>query len=327
MKKFTSRHVTEKPDLVILHNGGGVQSGTLIEMIHDGLIERPDAIVQADTGDEPVYIYRQWERDKALMHEIGIPYLVVNNGNMHNDLYGGKRFAAMPLFTVRQNGNRGGKRQPVKRGQLTAFDLDEFEVDVPLEIVGFGATAKIEHKGKLKRQCTSEYKIVPIEREIRVMLLEMGLAKERRDGSIRICNDVLVESWLGYTTDEIERIKDSALHWQYFRYPLVEMRMTKNDCKKWLAENNKPPRLSSFCKKCPLIGHPQMRELRDNDPDGWEKGRLQFDDDLRNGELRISATSKGEVFLHPSMIPLRDVNIDDDTTAPSLLCSNVGCMT
>ncbi len=329
MKKFTSRRVDRKPNLIILHNGGGTQSGTLIEMIHGGLIERPNAIIQADTGDEPKYIYKQWERDRRLMHEIGIPYLVVSNGNMHDDLYGGKRFAAMPLFTVRKNGrNRTGKKQHNNKDQIAAFDIDVFKVDAPpTEIVAFGVSAQFKHNGKLKRQCTSEYKIKPIEKELRVMLLETKLAREYKNGAIHVNKNVLVESWLGYTTEEMQRVNDSNLHWQYFRYPLIELGMTKNDCKKWLEVNGKPKRLGSFCKKCPLIGNPQMRELRDNDPDGWYNDRLPFDDHLRDGRLRISATAKGDVFLHPSMIPMKDVSIEGDEEKTMFSCSNVGCMT
>ena len=161
--KFTSRRVERDPDLVILHNGGGIQSGTLIEMIYDGLIERPNAVIQADTGDEPVYIYRQWARDKRLMNEIGIPYLVVSNGNMHEDLYGGKRFAAMPVFTVNKNGrNRRGKKQPLSDNQETAFDVEQYSQAIPNSIKGFGVTTQFSHKGKLKRQCTNEYKILTL---------------------------------------------------------------------------------------------------------------------------------------------------------------------
>ena len=328
--KFTSRRLgaDERPDLVILHNGGGTQSGTLIEMIHDGLIERPDAVIQADTGDEPVYIYKQWARDKKLMQAVGIPYIVVRNGNMAEDLYGNERFAALPVFTVNKNGhNRRGKKQPLKGNQITAFDVEEFSKPVPNSISGFGVTTQFNHKGKLQRQCTSEYKIVPIERELRTMLLEMRLANEYKNGAIHVKKGVLIESWFGYTVEEIERVNQSGNHWQYIRYPLIEMRMTKADCVAWLADNDKPPRLGSFCKKCPLIGNSQMRELRDNDPKGYEEGRLQFDDDLRNGNLRIAATARADIYLHSSLIPMRDVNIDDDSNQPAFLCRNTGCMT
>lgn len=316
-----------KPDLVVLHNGGGVQTGTICEMIHDGLVEKPQAVIQADTGDEPSYIYKQWERDKMLMKAVNVPYLVVSNGNLHDDIYGGGRFAAMPLFTIRKNGKRG-KKQKIADGQMGMFELSDFEEEIE-QIENFGLTTQIEYKGKMRRQCTREYKIVPIEREIRTMLLEMGLAKEtnHKPPQIRINPGTIVESWIGYTTDEIERVNRLyQAKWQRFRFPLIEMRMSKADCLQWLKDNNKPPRLSSACKKCPLIGNKQRRQIRDNDPDGWQE-TLQFDDDLRSGKLRIVATAKGDLYLSNQFIPLRDVNIDDDSNQSSFLCSQVGCMT
>lgn len=323
--KFTSRKIDKDPDLTVLNHGGGVQTGTIVEMIHDGVLPRPDVVIAADTGDEPSYIYKQWERDRGLMKSIGVPFVMVSNGNMVDDLYNGGRFAAMPLFTITKNGARG-KRQKGSKAQPAIFDLSEYETEVPSTIVGFGLEAQLVSDGKLKRQCTSEYKIVPIERELRIMLLEMGLARETKNGAIYVNDGVLVESWIGYSTDELSRVKDTGMTWQYFRFPLLEMKMSRADCQLWLEENNKPPRLSSACRRCPLISNPRMRELREHDPDGWEK-RLQFDDDLRNGNLRLAATAKGAVFIHPSKIPLRDVNIDNDSAMPEILCSNVGCMT
>ena len=302
MAKFTTlkrSEIPENPHLVLLHNGGGVQTGTMIEMIADGIMERPTAVIQADTGDEPEYIHHQWARDEMLMKRIGVPYLRVSNGSLHNDLYDGGRFAAMPLYTKTKT-----------------------------EMQGFGISAEMITTGKMKRQCTHEYKITPIEREIRIILLEMGLAYERKNGQIVVKNGVNVESWIGYTTDEIARVKPPRVRWQYFRFPLIEMRMSKGDCIMWLRNNNKPPRLSSFCIKCPLIGPDQEKQLKENDPIGWEN-RLQFDSDLRDpgSPLRIAATAHGELFVSKKLIPLREIDIYSETGQTSFECSNVGCMT
>lgn len=325
MNKFTSRQVDRDPDLVVLNHGGGLQTGTIVEMIHDEILPKPDVVIAADTGDEPAYVYAQWQRDKSLLKDAGVPFLIVNNGNLIDDVYSGGRFAAMPLFTINKNGSRGN-RQKTEKGQGALFEISEWEQEVPSTIVGFGLEAELVSDGKLRRQCTSEYKILPIEKELRIMLLEMGLAKETKSGAIRINSDVLVESWIGYTTDELQRVKDTQQNWQYFRFPLLEMKMSRGDCALWLENNGKPPRLSSACRCCPLISNARMRELRDNDPAGWEK-RLKFDDDLRKGLLRLTASVKGELFLHPSKIPMRDVDVDGNKIMPELLCGNVGCMT
>lgn len=286
-------------DLTILHNGGGVQTGTMVEMIADGILPKPDAVISADTGNEPSYIYQQWQRDKEILASIHVPFLMVNNGNILDDLYSGKRFAAMPLFTR----------------QYT-------------DIEGFGLSGQSYRDGKMKRQCTSEYKIVPIEREIRTMLLEMGLAKESKNGRIYINRGVIVESWIGYTTDEIERVnRMKQAKWQHFRFPLIELKMTKADCVQWLKDNDKPPRLSSACAICPLIGNAQRRQIRDNDPIGWKRA-IKFDNDLRNGDLRIAVTAKGDLYLSDKFIPLSQLNIDEEENRPTLFqCMNLGCAT
>lgn len=288
-------------DLTILHNGGGVQTGTIVEMIHDGILPKPDAAISADTGNEPSYIYQQWQRDKILLSSIGVPFLMVNNGNILNDLYRGERFAAMPLFTRRYE-----------------------------KIEGYGLSGQSYQDGKMKRQCTSDYKIVPIEREVRTMLLEMGMAKETRHKPprIRINPGVIVESWIGYTIDEIERV--NRIHqakWQRFKFPLIDMKMTKSDCVQWLRDNGKPPRLSSACVICPLIGNAQRRQIRDNDPAGWQQA-VKFDADLRNGDLRIAATAKGDLYVSDKFIPLSVLNIDENENQPTLFqCMNLGCAT
>ncbi len=214
------------PNLVIMNHGGGVQTQTMGEMIALGEIEKPDAVIFADTGDEPSYVYAQVRYIRNRLASVGVPLIVVNNGSLHDDIYGGKRFAAMPLFTRQRHGKRGKKQKPIP-GQTGMFDLSEFETDEPTEITGFGLSAQIITTGKLKRQCTHEYKIVPIEREIRIMLLEMGLAKESCDGRILVNKKTLVESWIGFTFDEVERIKPPTVPWQRFRYPLIERRMKK----------------------------------------------------------------------------------------------------
>lgn len=311
------------PNLVVLNHGGGVQTQTLAEMIVLGEVEKPDAAIFADTGDEPKYVYAQVKYVQKRLASVGVPLLVVNNGSLHDDIYGGKRFAAMPLFTKQRHGKRG-KKQKLDPDQSSMFELSEFEQEEPTEIVGFGMTAQIETVGKMRRQCTNEYKIVPIEREIRVMLLEMGLAKESRDGRIIVKKNVLVESWIGYTFDEVERIKPPTVPWQVFRYPLIERRMKKSDCIEWLSERGLPVPFSSHCRKCPLIGDERAIQMRDNDPEGYEN-RLQFDRDLRNGNLRIAATAKGELYIHDSCVPLDEVSLDPERE--SLLSCINHCMT
>lgn len=314
-------------NLVTMSHGGGVQTSTIGEMIVEGEIEKPHAVIFADTGDEPSYVYAQVEYMRKRLALINVPLIVVSNGNLHDDVYGGKRFAAMPLFTRNRSGRRGKKQKSVN-GQMMAFDLSEFEEDVPETISGFGLESQIETKGKMRRQCTSEYKITPIDREIRIMLLEMGLARQSVDKNgverIYINKDVMVETWIGYTVDEVERIKPPRQKWQRFRYPLIERRLTYGNCIQWLLDHGLPIPKSSSCRKCPIINDRRIMELKQHDPSGY-KSRVKFDRDLRNGRLRIAATVKGELYVHRDCIPLDEVKLDPNRPLP-LEC--VGhCMT
>ncbi len=64
--------------------------------------------------------------------------------------------------------------------------------------------------------------------------------------------------------------------------------------------------------------------MRENDPVGYEN-RLQFDRDLRNGNLIIAATAKGDVYLHDSCVPLDEIDLDPKRE--SLLDCINHCMT
>lgn len=148
------------------------------------------------------------------------------------------------------------------------------------------------------RQCTRNFKIRPIRRMIRELL---GV-KPR--GYVAPAS---VESWVGISTDEIERIKPSGCLFIHNRHILVEARMSRQGCYKWLEERQYriPPK--SRCKYCPFQGNDGWRGLRD-DPAEWAE-TVDLDGWLR--EPAQVARFRGEVFLHASRVPL----IDADLTA------------
>jgi hypothetical protein len=271
----------------------------MAEMVVSGDLPKPDAFIFADTGDEPAYVYKQVEYYKKRVESVGVPFIIVNNGSLHDDLYSGrKRFVPVPLFTRTVKNERSG----------------------------FGMQDKIYQNGKMKRQCTNEYKIVPVHKEIRIMLLEMNLAREDRLGRIYANKGVSVDSWFGFTIDEVERMKPSRLKWENRVYPLIEKRMYRTDCESWLRKRGLPIPKSSACRKCPLISNARMRELREHDPAGWEN-RLDFDRHLRDGTLNLSATMKGELFLSEKMTPLDEVDINEQDSNTLFSCYNGSCAT
>lgn len=48
----------------------------------------------------------------------------------------------------------------------------------------------------------------------------------------------VVEQWIGISRDEIMRVKPSRETWQVNRWPLIEMRMSRQDCLAWLRRHD-----------------------------------------------------------------------------------------
>ncbi len=71
-------------------------------------------------------------------------------------------------------------------------------------------------KGMLKRQCTDDYKALVVNQTIRELY---GLGRYKRTTA--------TESWIGISTDEIERLKYTRFNWQTYGYRLCNYNTTK----------------------------------------------------------------------------------------------------
>lgn len=271
------------PDLTTISLGAGLQSSVLVEMVVMGDLPPVDVVIFADTGDEPDYVYKQVDYLKYRLEAVGIPLDKVANsrarssGNLAVDIYSGDMFASLPLFTVLHR-----------------------------DISGFGETAQVRQVGKLKRQCTSNYKVEPIEKHVRQLLLKADKARKQKNG-IYINKGVTVESWLGITIDEAERMKPNWAKFIINRWPLVERRMTRHDCAQWLEDRGLPIPLKSSCIRCPYHDDTHWQDMKANRPKDWQRV-ADFDDDLRNGQIVLPVMLKGELYLHKTCTPIRDVD-------------------
>ncbi len=109
----------------VISLGAGVQSTTMALMAaHGEITPMPDAAIFADTGWEPraVYQHLEWLRSPNVLP---FPVHVVNNGNIRDNIRSrlnttGGRFAAVPWFTVNEDGSHGmGRRQCTSEFKLT----------------------------------------------------------------------------------------------------------------------------------------------------------------------------------------------------------------
>jgi hypothetical protein len=154
----------------------------------------------------------------------------------------------------------------------------------------------------VKRQCTSEYKISPIESFIKRELL--GL-KPRQ---ISPRSPVIVQ-WRGISADESQRMKPSREPWMIVRYPLaMELNMTRNDCLKWMERHGypKPPR--SACIGCPFHSDDEWLSMQRERPAEFADA-VEFD-----AAVRKAGGMRGETFLHRTCKPLSTINFEERIT-------------
>lgn len=243
----------------IISLGAGVQSSTMALMAAHGEISpMPDCAIFADTGAEPQKIYEWLD-----WIETQLPYpvhrVMKGDGLLKNIIASveGGRFASAPFFTESKTGGR---------------------------------------EGRLRRQCTREFKIEPIERFIRRNIL--GLKHGERAPKV-----ATVTQWIGISLDEIQRMKNPQNKFTEHRWPLIELRMTRTDCLRWMADKGYPMPSKSSCTFCPYHDNAMWRELKTTDAQAWGQA-VEIDRLIRGG---VRGTSE-KLYLHRSMIPLEDVD-------------------
>lgn len=251
--------------------GAGVQSTTMVLMMAHGEIEpMPDCALFADTVWEPAAVY---EHLKWLSSGNVLPF---------------------PVHTV----SKGDLRQNII--ERTNTPGQRF-VSVPWFT---------EDGGMSRRQCTSEYKIEPLEKKQRELL---GYKPRQRipNGSCEVL--------IGISTDEAWRMKPARNAWQVNRWPLIEKRMNRWDCYNWLERagypvvrptdatpDNPPWPPKSACKGCPFHDNQQWRQLRDFAPDDFADA-VAVDHALR--AKGPAGKMKQLEYMHRSLVPLDEVDL------------------
>lgn len=148
-----------------------------------------------------------------------------------------------------------------------------------------------------RRQCTMDYKIKPLERKVREI---MGLKKFQR---WKDC-----EFWMGITIDEAQRMKDNYNKKIKNRYPLIEMMMSRNDCKQFMEKNNFPIPPKSACVFCPFHSDKDWIKLKKENGNAWKLIK-EVDRSLRS---KINPNGKMyKQYLHKDCKPIEKIYFKD----------------
>jgi hypothetical protein len=241
-----------------LSQGGGVQTGCIWAMVLEGDLPKPNLQIWADTGWEPDWVYAQVLRLEQESAEAGVAFVKVGHSNLRTDALcstvprtvdKGERAASIPYFTKNADGS----------------------------------------VGRLKRQCTKEYKLQPI---------NAALGKLRR-----ALGWEAVEVWIGISIDEAHRMKDPDRRWKRHYYPLIERRMNRSDCIRYLESHGYSVPYRSACVGCPYRSPAEWRTIRD-DPALW-RDAVAFDEAIRHSDK-----TDAPLYLTRTCQPLIELDLD-----------------
>lgn len=253
-----------KEHIHVLSFGGGTQSTALLLMALKGEINGviPDYIIFSDTGWEPKSIYEWVEKVNAYIKEkYNREIIFTNGGNIREDLINaseyGERMASLPFFTLDAEGN----------------------------------------KGMVMRQCTAEYKIMPVKNKLRELL---GYKPRRKVREV-------VHMWKGISTDEIQRVKPIADSWIEAEHPLIDVvQMNRSNCIAYVEREGLGTPTKSSCIGCPFHDNETWLEMKRNDPESWN------DAVLLDEKIRKMPKLKSQCFLHKSCKPLKEVDLNEN---------------
>ena len=161
-------------------------------------------------------------------------------------------------------------------------------------------------KGLNRRQCTDKHKIRPLLKAIN---------KLRKRGP--------AEVWIGISTDEASRMKDSKVKGITHKWPLIDMNLSRIDCLSWMKDQGFPVPPRSACVFCPFHSDSEWVRLKTEDKPSFEAA-VAYEKSLQKAASlipRITSTP----FLHRSLMPLDQVDFSANKESKQLNLFNNEC--
>jgi len=278
--------------LRVLSLGLGTQSSALALMSAAGVLPKLDHIIFADTQGELPETYAYLDYLRSRVEAAGIELHTVTAGSLEEALLADgptSANATPPAHVVNPDGSKG------RIGQY---------------------------------RCSYDFKRRLILRKTKQLCGPPGAWKRAE-----------VEQWIGFSVDETYRMRQTLecrcghplsagkrrVHapgcsrcgcerfdpWQTNRWPLVELRMRREDTIRWFADNGHPTPPRSACWFCPNSSNLRWSQLRARGDGLWERA-VRIDEAIRDGggfNRRGKQPFAGRLFLHSSTVPLAEADL------------------
>jgi hypothetical protein len=263
----------------ILNLGAGVQSTTIFLMAKEGAIPPIDHAIFADTQKEPEAVYHHLTWLRSLQSPPAPHIHITSTGRLGDHLLKGQNstgglFATIPAYTAKHHSKRIN-REPCNEGMI-------------------------------RRQCTKEYKVEVVERHIRRVIL--GLKPRHH-----IPKGTKLQQLFGISLDEKhrttsirERVEKTG--WAIPTFPLIDLKMKRDDCLQWLKDRvpHKTPR--SACVFCPFKSAQEWLSTKAN-PRDWKRA-VEIDEGIRRPGAVVNRNLHQTLYLHRSCLPLVQIDFE-----------------
>ena len=280
--------------LRILSLGGGTQSCALALMSAAGELPRLDHVVFADTQGELPETYEYLDYLRGHLDAAGIPFHVVTAGNLLMDLLVDTPTAnnpTPPVHVLNPDGSKG------RIGQYRC------SYDYKRRVITRKVKALCGGRGAWKRACVEQW--------IGFSLEEVGRMRQADDcrcGHRAKAHDQATRSCARCGCHRFDR-------WEVNRWPLIELGMRRHETVAWFTANGHPTPPRSACYFCPNSRNDRWQTLSADHPPLFENA-CHLDDTIRNGggfNARGGKPFAGKMFLHESLVPLRDADLRTTT--------------
>jgi len=159
------------------------------------------------------------------------------------------------------------------------------------------------NQGRLIQKCTKHYKIAPMDRAVRKEL-------NKRFGTSLVSKRLgenIVCKWIGFSLNEVYRIKPAAQRYIEFQYPLIDMGMDDAAVMQFYEDHHLPVPPRSVCNACFSNGVDTLRDMYDYRPADWHHA-VRVDDAIRD---MSDVGAKETCFVSKTMLSLRELAAND----------------
>jgi hypothetical protein len=290
--------------LNVISWGGGTQSTALLLMALKGEIEDydgkpldPDYIIFADTGDESEMVYSQvFKVIDYVEKNYGKKIIVTKKNKIKKTddeiiamIKSGEittSFSTTPYADLYQE-QLLFYRNEIKRATIVPYWVIDNRTGEITKLPG--------------RQCTIDYKIDQVMRELRN---QIGIQRF----SVK---SYKVHTYLGFTVDEIGRVKPSPLKFVDNRFPLVDKGLSKIDCINYVEKELGFRPRSTACNMCFAMTFDRVYDIYQNDEKSWKR-LLDLDDAMEHYD---HSKIRGYVYMFRWQAVMRkrlaDIDMDE----------------